>query len=69
MSVRENVSLPSLKKFSSFGMIRRKRERRSRGTGRFVAGQNSDAETRVLNLSGGNQQKVVLGKWLAMPRG
>ncbi len=23
-------------------------------------------ETRVLNLSGGNQQKVVLGKWLAM---
>ncbi|MCC6821670.1 MAG: sugar ABC transporter ATP-binding protein, partial [Verrucomicrobia subdivision 3 bacterium] len=24
------------------------------------------AETRVLNLSGGNQQKVVLGKWLSM---
>jgi ribose transport system ATP-binding protein len=23
-------------------------------------------ESRVLNLSGGNQQKVVLGKWLAM---
>jgi ribose transport system ATP-binding protein len=23
-------------------------------------------ETRVLSLSGGNQQKVVLGKWLAM---
>jgi ribose transport system ATP-binding protein len=23
-------------------------------------------ETRVLNLSGGTQQKVVLGKWLAM---
>jgi len=23
-------------------------------------------ETEVLNLSGGNQQKVVLGKWLAM---
>jgi ribose transport system ATP-binding protein len=23
-------------------------------------------ETRVMNLSGGNQQKVVLGKWLSM---
>jgi putative multiple sugar transport system ATP-binding protein len=23
-------------------------------------------ETRVMNLSGGNQQKVVLGKWLAL---
>ncbi len=67
MSVRENISLPSLRNFSRCGLIQRKRER-------VVAGQQvaslkiktPDVETRVLNLSGGTQQKVVLGKWLAM---
>jgi ribose transport system ATP-binding protein len=67
MSVRENISLPSLENFSSFGLINRKHERK------IAAEQVSSLkvktpgiETRVLNLSGGNQQKVVLGKWLAM---
>jgi ribose transport system ATP-binding protein len=67
MSVRENVTLPSLKNFSRFGLIQRKRECK-------VARQQIDSlqiktpgvETRVMNLSGGTQQKVVLGKWLAM---
>ncbi|MGA3284098.1 MAG: sugar ABC transporter ATP-binding protein, partial [Verrucomicrobiota bacterium] len=66
MSVRENVTLPSLRHLSRCGLIQRKRER-------DVAVQQVDSlkvktpgvETRVLNLSGGNQQKVVLGKWLA----
>lgn len=67
MSVRENVSLPSLGNFSRFGLINRKHERK------IAAEQTASLrvktptiETRVLNLSGGNQQKVVLGKWLAM---
>jgi ribose transport system ATP-binding protein len=67
MSVRENISLPSLENFSAFGLINRRRETE-------IAKQQVDSlkvktpgvETRVLNLSGGNQQKVVLGKWLAM---
>jgi ribose transport system ATP-binding protein len=67
MSVRENISLPSLRNFSRCGLIQLKRER-------GVARQQIDSlqiktpgvETRVLNLSGGTQQKVVLGKWLAM---
>ena len=67
MTIRENISLPSLRKFSSFGIINRKRECE-------VARQQVDSlkvktpgiEALVLNLSGGNQQKVVLGKWLAM---
>jgi ribose transport system ATP-binding protein len=67
MSTRENVSLPSLGNFSRFGLINRKHERK-------IAEEQVDAlqiktptvETLVLNLSGGTQQKVVLGKWLAM---
>jgi ribose transport system ATP-binding protein len=67
MTVRENISLPSLENFSSLGLINRAHERK------IAAEQVSSLkvktpgiETRVLNLSGGNQQKVVLGKWLAM---
>jgi len=67
MSIRENISLPSLGNFSHFGLINRKHERQ-------MAEQQVDSlqikaptvETLVLNLSGGNQQKVILGKWLAM---
>ena len=67
MSVRENISLPSLENFSSFGLINRAQERK-------IAGEQLNSlkikaptiETRVRNFSGGNQQKVVLGKWLAM---
>jgi ribose transport system ATP-binding protein len=65
MSIRENVSLPSLPRFSQFGLIQGRREREA-------AAQQVDSlkvktpttETQVMNLSGGNQQKVVLGKWL-----
>jgi len=66
MSVCENVTLPSLRRLSRCGLIQRKRER-------DVAARQVDSlkvktpgvETQVMNLSGGNQQKVVLGKWLA----
>jgi ribose transport system ATP-binding protein len=67
MSLRENVTLPSLRNFARFGLIQRRHETE-------VARQQVDSlriktptvETLVLNLSGGTQQKVVLGKWLAM---
>jgi ribose transport system ATP-binding protein len=67
MTVRENISLPSLENFSSFGLINRRHERKI--AAEQVASlkvKTPTTETRVLNLSGGNQQKVVLGKWLAM---
>ncbi len=67
MTVRENISLPSLENFSSFGLINRAHEHKI--ATEQVASLKIKAptvETRVLNLSGGNQQKVVLGKWLAM---
>jgi ribose transport system ATP-binding protein len=67
MTVRENITLPSLKEFASLFLIRRDRERKTADT--QIASlkiKTPGCETRVLNLSGGNQQKVVLSKWLAM---
>lgn len=67
MTVRENISLPSLEIFSRFGLINRRAEKKI--AAEQVASlkvKTPTTETRVLNLSGGNQQKVVLGKWLAM---
>jgi ribose transport system ATP-binding protein len=67
MSVRENTTLPSLEKYSTFNLISRERERKV--TDEQIKSLNiktPGGETLVLNLSGGNQQKVVLGKWLSM---
>ncbi len=67
MSVRENITLPSLPRFARFGLIQRDRE--CRVAGEQIASlkvRTPHMETLVMNLSGGNQQKVVLGKWLAM---
>jgi ribose transport system ATP-binding protein len=67
MTVRENITLPSLKRFAPFNLIRRDRERKV--ADEQIASlkiKTPGAETLVLNLSGGTQQKVVLGKWLAM---
>lgn len=67
MTVRENTTLPSLEKYSALGFIRRDRERKV--TDEQIASlkiKTPGGEAQVLNLSGGNQQKVVLGKWLSM---
>jgi len=65
MSVRENVTLPTLRKFSRFGVIqlRAEREAASRQTS-AVELRPPDIEREAGTLSGGNQQKVVLAKWL-----
>ncbi|MEJ0089304.1 MAG: sugar ABC transporter ATP-binding protein [Limisphaerales bacterium] len=67
MTVRENTTLPSLEKYSTFHFISRERERKV--TNEQIASlkiKTSGGEALVVNLSGGNQQKVVLGKWLSM---
>jgi ribose transport system ATP-binding protein len=67
MSVRENITLPSLRRFASCCLIQRDREQRT--TGAQIAAlkiKTPGGEALVSNLSGGNQQKVVLGKWLCM---
>jgi ABC-type sugar transport system ATPase subunit len=64
-SVLENFGLPNLARFTGGGLIQQKRERNAFQTyveqlQIKVSGPNQPAG----NLSGGNQQKVVLAKWL-----
>jgi ribose transport system ATP-binding protein len=67
MSVRENVTLPSVKNYTRFGLIHRRRECEvAKKQVESLHVKTPGIEACVLNLSGGNQQKVILGKWLAM---
>jgi rhamnose transport system ATP-binding protein len=66
MTVRENFSLAALSKVAFGGFIDRAAERNLAGDGvkRFAV-KTSSLEQIAGKLSGGNQQKIVLGKWLA----
>ncbi|MFO1487304.1 MAG: sugar ABC transporter ATP-binding protein [Verrucomicrobiota bacterium] len=67
MTVRENTTLPSLEKYSTFNLISKDRERVvTEEQIKSLKIKTPSGEALVLNLSGGNQQKVVLGKWLSM---
>jgi ABC-type sugar transport system ATPase subunit len=66
MSIAENVTLASLPKVSRRGLIRRGAEKTVAGD--FISRLGIKApssDTGVAALSGGNQQKVILAKWLA----
>jgi ABC-type sugar transport system ATPase subunit len=65
LSVKENFGLPNLKDFSRYGWVNRKKESSSFASyvdkiKIKISGHNQLAS----QLSGGNQQKVVLAKWL-----
>jgi ribose transport system ATP-binding protein len=67
MTIRENVTLPALDRFSVAGLIRRDAERESAAEMcKRMRVKSASIETKVSNLSGGNQQKVVLAKWLSL---
>jgi ribose transport system ATP-binding protein len=66
MSVRENVSLPRLESFYRKGLLGRTRERNhTEKVMDSVGVVPAESEMLMNQFSGGNQQKVVLGKWLA----
>jgi len=65
LSARQNFSLPNLSRFTRFGFVRRRQERRA--FARYVESlriKTPSQEEPTVNLSGGNQQKVVLAKWM-----
>lgn len=65
MAVRENVTLANLAAVSAFGFIQAGCEREvARKYVDDLAVKTPTIEQTVQNLSGGNQQKVVLAKWL-----
>jgi len=65
MLVRENVTLPTLPRYATRGVLSRSREAAvARAAVTEVDLRPPDIERPVLTLSGGNQQKVVLTKWL-----
>ncbi|MFS8495974.1 MAG: sugar ABC transporter ATP-binding protein [Actinomycetes bacterium] len=60
-----NVGLPSLGALSKLGFVDRSRERElASGVVSDLAVRISDVTAPVSSLSGGNQQKIALGKWL-----
>jgi len=65
MSCRDNMSLSQLREVSSAGWLDRSAEQAiyDRYAERLSL-KSPSWRTPVVNLSGGNQQKVVLGKWL-----
>lgn len=66
MTVKENTSLPILRNISKFSTINSKKD--DQITGKYMSSLRIKAPSmkqKVKNLSGGNQQKVVLAKWLA----
>jgi ribose transport system ATP-binding protein len=67
MSIAQNTSLPDIQNYPPKGWLNRRREKAV--AKQEVARMRIKAPTvemKTINLSGGNQQKVVLGKWLAM---
>lgn len=67
LTIRENVSLPNLSKLANFGWIKSKSEQQFSADGADRLGvKRASIEQTVGSLSGGNQQKVVLARWLML---
>jgi ABC-type sugar transport system ATPase subunit len=67
LATRENVTAASLATVARFGLINRLAEREM--VDRYIKSLDirvASQEQKAVNLSGGNQQKVVLARWLAL---
>lgn len=67
MSIKENTTMPCLKRISQNNVISPKNEVQvTEDYRKSLLIKTPSIDQLVKNLSGGNQQKVVLAKWLAM---
>jgi ribose transport system ATP-binding protein len=67
MSIAHNVTLPNVGRHARFGWLDRREEQRVAALEMKRLNVKAKSQNqRTASLSGGNQQKVVLGKWLAM---
>ena len=66
LPIRENITFATLRRFTNpFGVVRRRAERAAvRDVARRTTIRARNLDLPVNSLSGGNQQKVVLAKWL-----
>ena len=65
--IAANIALPDLPALSRFHLVQRRRElARAMEQRERLAIKTPDVLRQALDLSGGNQQKIVLAKWLAM---
>jgi ribose transport system ATP-binding protein len=66
LGVKQNISIPQLGRLSRMGLVDRESESRIANEQiESLSIRTPSNGTVVHNLSGGNQQKVVLGRWLA----
>jgi ribose transport system ATP-binding protein len=64
-SVRENIALPMVSRLIRWGLINSGSERRRVQAAIDRLEIDTRAQSRVMRLSGGNQQKVTIARWLA----
>lgn len=65
MTIRDNTSLASSKKISRLGVINKKKDKEiALKYIREIRIKTPGTEQQIQYLSGGNQQKVIIGKWI-----
>jgi inositol transport system ATP-binding protein len=65
LSVRDNMTIANLPRFSPGGLLhKREMERACHFQRQALAIKTPSLSQRILNLSGGNQQKVLVSRWL-----
>jgi ribose transport system ATP-binding protein len=63
-SIRENLALTRFRGFSKWGRIKTKDEERTVDSAVAALQIDTRAKSQVKRLSGGNQQKVTIGRWV-----